>query len=170
MQGRTGRVRPTCQSAGGCIHKERMCRNHNRPSPRVGAFSAMQNVGTYRQVRPLCKSAGGCIHKERMRRNHNRPSPRVGAFSAMQDVGTYRPGASDVSTHRRICPQRTDVSESPPSQYPRRCVSVMRDVGTYRPGASVGVNPPADMSTKNGCVGITTAPVPATVRFPRCVM
>ena len=65
-------VRPTCQPTGRCIHKERMRRNHNRPNPRVGAFSAMLDVGTYRQVRPTCQPTGGYVHKERMHRNHNR--------------------------------------------------------------------------------------------------
>ena len=41
-------VRPLFQPAGGCINEERMHRNHHHPSPRVGAFSAMRDVGTYR--------------------------------------------------------------------------------------------------------------------------
>ena len=68
-------VRPTCQPTGRCIHKERMRRNHNRPNPRVGAFSAMLDVGTYRQVRPTCQPTGEYVHKERMQQmyqNNNR--------------------------------------------------------------------------------------------------
>ena len=37
-------VRPLCQLAGGYVHKERVYRNNNRPSPHVGAFSAMRDV------------------------------------------------------------------------------------------------------------------------------
>ena len=61
-----------------------------------GMFSAMQDVGTYRQVRPMCQPADGYVHNEQMYPNNHRPSPHVGAFSApgmisaMHDVGTYR--------------------------------------------------------------------------------
>ena len=37
-------VRPLFQPTGGCIHKERMRRDNDCPSPRVSAFSAMQEV------------------------------------------------------------------------------------------------------------------------------
>ena len=50
-------------------------------------------------------------------------------FSAIRDVGTYRSGASDMSTHRRIFPQRTDISQSQPPPYPRGCI--FRDVGFH---------------------------------------
>ena len=74
----------------GCIHNEQMYQNNRRPIPAMCAFSAMRDVGTYRQVRPFVQPTGGCSHKERMYRNNGRPSPHVGAFSAMCDVGTYR--------------------------------------------------------------------------------
>ena len=41
-----------------------------------GMFSAMQDVGTYRQVRPFVQPAGGYVHKERMQQNNNRPHAR----------------------------------------------------------------------------------------------
>ena len=119
-------------------------------SPRCRRFPAMWDVGTYRQVRPLFQPTGGCIHTEQMYRNHNRPSPRVGDVfrdAGCRDVPT---GASDVSTYRRMRPQRTDASESPPPQFPRRCV--FRDAGCRDvPARCVRCfNPPADISTKNG--------------------
>ena len=40
--------------------------------PAMGAFSAMRDVGTYRQVRPLCQPTDGYVHKERMQQNNNR--------------------------------------------------------------------------------------------------
>ena len=49
-----------------------MQQNNRRPSPHVGVFSAMQDVGTYRQVRPLVQPTGGYVHKERIYRNNNR--------------------------------------------------------------------------------------------------
>ena len=62
----------------GCIHNEQMYQNNRRPIPAMcvfsvmGVFSAMHDVGTYRQVRPMCQLADGYVHKERMYRNHNR--------------------------------------------------------------------------------------------------
>ena len=37
-------VRPSIQPADGCIHNARMYPNNHRPSPHVGAFSAMRDV------------------------------------------------------------------------------------------------------------------------------
>ena len=38
----------------------------------MGVFSAMQDVGTYRQVRPFVQPTDGYVHKERMQQNNNR--------------------------------------------------------------------------------------------------
>ena len=77
-----------CQSAGGYVHKERMYRNHNRHHTRVGAFSATQDVGTYRQVRPLFQPTGGYFHKERIYPyHHHRPHIRAGDVS--RDAGFH---------------------------------------------------------------------------------
>ena len=35
--------------------------------PAMCAFSAMRDVGTYRQVRPMCQPTGGYVHKERIK-------------------------------------------------------------------------------------------------------
>ena len=68
----------------------RMYQNNRRPIPAMGAFSAMHDVGTYRQVRPLVQPTGRCIHKEQMYQKNRRLIPAMGVFSAMRDVGTYR--------------------------------------------------------------------------------
>ena len=67
-----------------------MYQKNRRPSPRVDVFSAMCDVGTYRQVRPLCQSAGGYVHKERMQQNNNRPHTRDGCV--FRDVCVFRAG------------------------------------------------------------------------------
>ena len=114
----------------------------------------------------------GCINEERIHQNNNRPNTRDGAFSAMRDVGTYRPGASDMSTHRRMCPQRTDVSESQPlfnnDLYVSGNACTLNKRRTHLIGTSLHRNhfrPFNGMHAQTcGCNKITAGP------YPRCMV